>query len=131
MPWVELFVVFLVSHLAGDFLLQTEWQAQKKHGGLGRDPEARRALLSHILSYTIAFVPAFVWIASELDAGTAAGAVALVAGPHLVQDDGRLMRQYMRLVKHTDPDANLSVGVMADQSLHLVTLFGIALLIGS
>jgi hypothetical protein len=27
MPWVEVFVVFFVSHLVGDFALQTEWQA--------------------------------------------------------------------------------------------------------
>ena len=27
MPWVEVFAVFIVAHLAGDFLLQTDWQA--------------------------------------------------------------------------------------------------------
>ncbi len=45
MPWPEIFLVFLVSHLAGDFLLQTEFQATRKFGGLSGDPVARRALL--------------------------------------------------------------------------------------
>ena len=57
-------------------------------------------------------------------------AAALVAGPHLVQDDGRLLRSYMLAVKHTDPEAQPAVGVMVDQSLHFVVLLGIALLIG-
>ena len=38
-------MVFVISHLVGDFLLQTDFQARYKHGGLGRDPVARRALL--------------------------------------------------------------------------------------
>jgi len=33
--WVEVFAVFVVSHLVGDFLIQTEWQASHKLGGLG------------------------------------------------------------------------------------------------
>ena len=47
MPWVEIFAVLVVSHLAGDFLLQTEWQATHKRAGLGRDPVRRRALVAH------------------------------------------------------------------------------------
>jgi Protein of unknown function (DUF3307) len=129
-PWVELFTVFAVSHLVGDFVLQTEWQAAKKHGGLGADPEARRALFSHVLSYTLAFVPALIWIGSELDAGSAVGAAALVAVPHLIQDDGRLLRRYMLAVKHTDPKTHPAVGVMVDQSIHFLVLLLVALLIG-
>jgi hypothetical protein len=47
-PWVEVFAVVLVSHAVGDFLLQTEWQATHKRGGLGQDPVRRRALLAHV-----------------------------------------------------------------------------------
>lgn len=130
MPWVELFAVFAVCHLVGDFVLQTEWQARKKHGGLGRDAEARRALFSHVLGYTLVFVPALIWIGDEIGTGTAAGAAALLAGPHLIQDDGRLLRRYMIAVKHTDPEQEPAVGVMVDQSLHLAVLLLIALLIG-
>ena len=130
MPWVELFAVLVVSHLAGDFLLQTEWHALKKHGGLGGDAEARRALFSHVLSYTLAFVPALIWVGDELGAGAAVGTAALVAGPHLIQDDGRVLRRYMLAIKDTDPEAEPSLGVMVDQSLHMVVLLAIALLIG-
>jgi hypothetical protein len=56
--WPAVFVVFLILHLVGDFALQTEWEAQHKRGGLGRDPVARRALAGHVLTYTLAFVPA-------------------------------------------------------------------------
>jgi Protein of unknown function (DUF3307) len=129
-PWVELFAVLAVSHLVGDFVLQTEWQAQHKHGGLGRNPMARRALLAHVLTYTLVFVPALVWIADSLDGGRAAVAAALIAGPHLIQDDYRLLRRYMVRVKHMDPDREPVVAMMVDQSLHFVVLLLTALLIG-
>src|SRR5256885_184688 len=45
MAWVEVFSAFVVCHLVGDYLLQTDRQACHKHGGLGADPVARRALL--------------------------------------------------------------------------------------
>jgi hypothetical protein len=83
-PWVELFAVLVVSRISGDFLLQTEWQAKHKRAGLGRDPERRRALLAHLATYTLAFVPALAWLAGDLGA---AGTAALAAGvflPHLV-----------------------------------------------
>jgi len=129
-PWVELFPVLVVSHLAGDFLLQTGWQARNKHGGLGRDPVARRALFSHVLLYVLVFVPALVWIADTRGGGSAAAAAALIAGPHLVQDDGRLLRRYMLAIKHTDPESEPVVAVMVDQSLHFAVLLLIALLVG-
>ena len=95
MEWFEVFAVFLVSHLVGDYLLQTDWQAVHKRGGLGSDPVARRALLGHVATYTLAFVPAFVWIASELEVGWALAAAVLVFIPHLVVDDGRVVRVYL------------------------------------
>jgi Protein of unknown function (DUF3307) len=130
MPWVEIFAVLVVSHLAGDFLLQTEWQATHKSGGLGGDPVARRALLLHVTTYTLTFVPAFVWLADSLGAGVI-GVAALVAGPHLVQDDGRLMVLYMRRVKQSRVEPGDRLYVMVDQSFHLITLFLIALVAGS
>ena len=45
MVWVEVLVAFGLCHLAGDYMLQTEWQAVHRFGGLGRDRNARRALL--------------------------------------------------------------------------------------
>ena len=127
MPWPEIFLVFLVSHLAGDFLLQTEFQATRKHGGLGRDaPVARRALGMHMLTYTAAFVPAFVWLFDSLGPGVLAVAL-LISGPHLVQDDGRLVDRYMQVVKHVRPEDQPGVKIMVDQVLHIVALFLVAL----
>jgi hypothetical protein len=127
MPWVEAFAAFVVSHLVGDYLLQTDWQARNKRGGLGPDPVARRALLSHIASYTLAFVPALIWLAGEIGAWAVAIG-ALIAVPHLIQDDGRLLAAYMRHVKHADGQANPSVAAAADQAFHFLALFLTALL---
>lgn len=126
MDWPEVFIVFVVSHLVGDFALQTEWQAQHKREGLGPDPIARRALGMHVLSYTLTFVPAFVWLWDGLGAGVLALA-ALLAGTHLIQDDGRLLEAYVRKVKHTTPDGHPVLMVALDQTFHLVVLFGLAL----
>jgi hypothetical protein len=130
-PWPAVFIVFFVSHLVGDFGIQTEWQALHKHGGLGPDPESRRALASHIAMYTFAYVPALVWLGGEIGAGAAIGTAALIAFPHLVQDDGRLIWGWVRRVKGTDPIANANVTVMVDQTFHLVALLLTALLVGT
>src|SRR5690242_9430701 len=103
MAWVEVFSAFVVCHLVGDYLLQTDYQARHKHGGLGADPEARRALLAHVATYTLAFVPALIWIADDLGAGIV-WVAALLAIPHLVQDDGRLLERYVTGVKGVPPD---------------------------
>jgi len=125
--WVEVFAVFVVCHMVGDFILQTDWQARNKYGGLGDDPERRRALWSHVVVYTLCFVPALVWIGIETDAPRAIVAGLVVAIPHLVQDDGRLLDAYMRRVKGLAAGGNLGLRVAVDQSFHLVFLFGTAL----
>ena len=130
MAWVEVFALFIVSHLVGDYLLQTERQATNKRGGLGRDPVKRRALVSHIFSYTLAFVPVFIWLGDELDALAVAGVVAGVALPHLVQDDGRLLSRYMDVVKKAPAAENASVMAAVDQSFHVLTLLLLALAAG-
>jgi Protein of unknown function (DUF3307) len=129
MPWVEVFAVFFVSHLVGDYLLQTDWQALHKRGGLTGTPEMRRALFSHITTYTLAFVPAFVWLGGS-DHFWVFGVAALVAIPHLIQDDGTLLYRYSLAVKKADIKANPSLGAAVDQSFHMLALFGLALLAG-
>lgn len=131
MAWVEIFAVFFVCHLVGDYLLQTDWQARNKPGGLGRDPAARRALLSHIASYTLAFVPALVWIGDEIGAAEAAGLGALIATPHLIQDDGRLLKAYIGRVKGDAALTEGSVAAAVDQTFHILALFLTALLAAS
>ncbi len=128
MSWVELFVVFVVCHLAGDFILQTDWQARFKYAGLGSDPIRRRALRNHTLTYMLAFVPALIWIAAEESLASAILAALVVAIPHWLQDDGRLLDLYMVGVKRmTEAAPGLRIAV--DQSFHAVALFLAALLI--
>ncbi len=127
MRWEEVFLVFLVCHVAGDFLLQTDWQAVNKRGGLSRNPEARRALLSHVFVYTLVFVPAIVWIASE-ESALAIALLAVISIPHLVQDDARVLISWNRIVKRSFVPPGDPVYMAIDQSFHFVFLFGTALL---
>ena len=45
--WVSLFAAFLVAHMVGDYLFQTDWQARNKRGGLSGGV-ALRALTTHV-----------------------------------------------------------------------------------
>ena len=130
MSWVEIFAVAVVCHLVGDYLLQTDWQATHKRGGLGPNPEARRALLGHVATYTLAFVPMLVWLLDDLGAGVA-GIAALIAVPHFVQDDGRLLSSFTARVKGPSAAHNKEVLMAVDQTFHVLVLFGIALLAAS
>ena len=130
MPWVQVFAVFVVCHLVGDYLLQTDWQAANKRGGLGRDAEARRALFAHVTTYTLAFVPALVWLGGEVGAEAIAVGLAIFAA-HLVQDDGRLLTAYLARVKGPGAVSNRAVAVAVDQSFHILILFVTALWIGT
>jgi hypothetical protein len=129
MTWVEVFAVFVVSHAVGDYMLQTEWQALHKRGGLSGPAVSRRALGTHIATYTLAFVPSFVWLWSRLGVETI-GIAALISVPHLIQDDGRLLGGYARAVKGADLSANPALAASLDQSFHLLALFLVALLAG-
>ena len=125
MDWTEIFIVFVLSHLVGDFLLQTDFQALHKRGGLGPDPTSRKALLTHVGFYTLAFVPGLVWAADSVV--KAIWLAALIGIPHAVVDDGRLLRAYIDHVKRArDPGTVVLIG--ADQSTHMLCLFGAALL---
>ena len=86
--------------MVGDYLLQTDWQARHKRGGLGGDPVARRALFTHVTTYTLAFLPAFIWIGSR--ARRRRGPFSRPCSsscPHLMIDDGRLVPLYLARVK--------------------------------
>lgn len=131
MPWVEVFAVLYVCHHVGDYVFQTEWQALNKRGGLSSGaPQSRSALLQHVFSYTLAFVPAFVWLWDGLGAGVFALA-ALIAVPHMIQDDGRLLAAYARRFKKADLSKNPPLGAALDQALHIVALFLTALVVAS
>lgn len=126
MTWPQVFVAFLVCHLTGDLLLQTEWQALTKVRGLG-DREGRRALASHVLTYTLPYLPVLVWVADDRSVVRAVMVALLIALPHVVIDDGRLVRVWLRQVKHS-PDPTPTLRLMVDQSFHVVCLLGVAVL---
>lgn len=126
MSWPELFLVLCLSHLAGDYLLQTEWQVRHKPGGLGTDPLARRALTLHVLTYTLAFVPALIWVGTELGAWTAVVAAVAIAAPHLVVDDRRLLIAYVRRVKGVPAPVPGGLLAAVDQSVHAIMLWTVA-----
>jgi hypothetical protein len=127
LSWVEVFAVLVVCHLVGDFLLQTDWQARNKERGLGPDPVRRRALLSHVVTYTAAFLPALVWIGIETSAAWAVAIAIVIAVPHLIQDDRRLLDAYIVRVKGGAESSGLRIAV--DQAFHALFLFGTALLV--
>ena len=114
---------FIVCHGIGDYLLQTDWQALHKRGGLGGDAVAQRALVTHVSTYTAAFVPALAWIGGRRTLAVALRTGAVVGLPHLIQDDGRLLSAYARRVKGLDVRDQPNVGMWVDQSFHLVALF--------
>jgi hypothetical protein len=126
MSWPPVFAAFLVCHLAGDLLLQTEWQALTKVRGFG-DPEGRRALMLHVSTYILPYLPALVWVAEDRGLGRALLVAALIAVPHVFVDDGRFVGLWLRQVKHS-PDPAPSLRLMVDQSFHVVCLLGVAVL---
>ncbi len=129
MTWVEVFIVFVMSHLVGDYLLQTNWQALHKRGGLAwGDRDAQRALFTHVTIYTLCFIPALVVAELGVELVWVIPAIFL---PHLIQDDGRLLQSYMKGVKRLDPKENLAVSIAVDQTFHLLALLILALAIGS
>lgn len=130
MSWPEVYLALLISHLAGDFLLQTEWQAVNKRGGLRHDPVQRRALLLHGLTYTAAYVPALIWLGSEIGALGAVLCALAITLPHIVIDDGRVLFAWMSRVKHNDEPERWLVAAV-DQTFHLVCLLPVALVAAS
>jgi hypothetical protein len=129
-PWIEVFAAFVVSHLAGDYLLQTEHQALHKRGGLGDDPVKRRALASHAISYLACFIPVLVWLADELSAGALAATAVAIVLPHAIQDDGRVIRVWMQRVKRTEYKPG-TLAMAVDQTFHIVSLFLLAVVVGT
>jgi hypothetical protein len=126
--WPALFGVFLLSHLAGDFLLQTDWQANHKGHGPGPGPP-HRALGVHGITYTLAFVPALLWVAAQSGAAAGVGVALLVALPHVAVDDGRLVGAWVHHVKRVEGTPTTVVRLGVDQTLHVLALAAVAFLV--
>jgi hypothetical protein len=126
MGWPEVYLALLISHLAGDFLLQTEWQAMNKRGGLQGDPERRRALLMHGLTYTAAYVPVLIWLGDAIGALGAVACALAITLPHVIVDDAALLFAWMSRVKHNDEPETWLVAAV-DQTFHFVCLLPVAI----
>ena len=99
MAWVEVFAVFVVCHLVGDYLLQTDWQAHPQARRAWAptpwraarccrtSPPTRSRSCRRSSGWPTTSAPGVLWVA------------ALIAVPHLIQDDGRLLGLYMSRVK--------------------------------
>ncbi len=129
MTWPALFGVFLLSHLFGDFLLQTDWQAGNKQAGLRERGEHLRALSSHALLYTVAFIPALIWIGIESGALVAVAVAAAIGVPHAIVDDGTLVGAWIRRVKHVQGTPSTVVRLGVNQSSHVLALALVAYLV--
>jgi hypothetical protein len=87
-------------------------------------------LVSHVTTYTLAFLPALVWIGAELEPVWAVVAGILIFLPHLLIDDGRIVRLYLVRVKRAD-GLNIGLAASVDQSFHVLSLFLVALVVGA
>ena len=100
----------LVGHMAGDYLFQTRWMAERKATSMS-------ALTAHSAVYACA-----VWLAS-LPAlpwkGLSPFCVLLVFASHAVIDRPGLVRWWRRYVTKSEKEW---LGIMTDQALHVVFL---------
>ena len=129
MTWVDALAGFLVAHMVGDYLFQTDWQARHKRGGLTGDGTSRRALWTHVTTYTLAFLPVLIWMGAEAGAWVGILAGVLIFVPHLIIDDGRVVDVYLERVKRADA-RTVGLATSVDQALHVVCLWAVALLAG-
>jgi Protein of unknown function (DUF3307) len=125
MDWSSVLMALLVSHVTGDVLLQTDWQALNKGRGAD-DAVARRALAGHLAAYTAAFVPALVWIGRTRGIGRSLSVGGVVVGSHLVIDEGRVAGAWARRVKRS-PKPPLALLIAVDQGFHTLSLLAAAL----
>jgi len=113
------FIYLFLSHLIGDWLIQTEFQALNKAKGRFFN----RALTTHCLGYTLCFVPAFAL------AHIAWPWLALIFWSHLFLDRRWPVIWWIRVMKRTSEETikNLFWLVIAvDQVFHILILGFIA-----
>ena len=110
---MTLFEKMFLTHLVGDWLLQTEWQALNKMHNY-------RALLSHVGTYSLVMLSVLV-----LEFGfqniSVYLAVVMIAVVHAFQDRRRPVIWFMktfRLIVEREPELWLVMAV--DQSFHIL-----------
>ncbi len=105
---MNLFTWMLVGHLAGDFLLQSAWMAEKK-------AVEWKPLLAHCFTYT-----ALVAIFALPVGGISLPAMALIFLGHLIIDKRKLVHLWAKHVSRAD--GNTWLKVVQDQSWHIIVL---------
>lgn len=112
---MTVFETLFLSHVVGDWLLQTEWQAINKK-------TSWPALLTHILIYhALMLIVLLAYL--HLPALPSVVAVVVLAIFHTILDRQAVVQWTMktlRLVVTREPERWLHVAI--DQSLHLVSL---------
>jgi len=112
---MTVFETLIVAHIAGDWLLQTEWQAVNKAHNW-------RALWSHVFVYHLLVLIALVARVGYDDFRVYV-VVAVLAVTHAFLDRGWPVHRLMRLLRVTvdrPPDRWLTTAF--DQSIHIVLL---------
>ena len=100
---------YLIGHLVGDYLLQTEWQAaHKKSPGLA----GWIACLLHCFLWTISVLTCTGWWTPRL--------AILVFFSHIILDRTQLVAWYTKTVKKTQ---DFWLNVVCDNVLHLLFLW--------
>jgi hypothetical protein len=89
-------------------------------------PSVAGALQAPLATHTLAFVPALTRIGAATTVLRAVAVGLLVVVRHMVIDDGRLIRAWLRNVKGA-PEPPFALVVAVDQSFHLLCLTGAAL----
>lgn len=117
------FELLIVAHLAGDWLLQTEWMATEKRYNW-------RALLSHVAAYHALML---VVLGYRFGFGNpmVCAVVAGLALTHAVLDRGWPVLRIMRLLRisvERPPERWLEIAV--DQTLHILLLAAAAIILG-
>lgn len=105
---MNLFSWMLVGHLAGDFLLQSSWMAEKKTVEI-------LPLLVHCVSYTAA-----VAIFTLPGGGISFPAMLIIFLGHLIIDNNKLVQLWAKHVSRAE--RNTWLQVVQDQTWHIIVL---------
>lgn len=117
---MTIFETLLLAHLAGDWLLQTEWQAVNK-------VHSWRALLTHIAIYHVIVLGVLVARFGFRDVYVYA-VVVILAITHAVMDRQRFVEWWMRTMRHSvNRSSERWLMIVVDQSIHII-LLGLAAL---
>lgn len=103
---------WLLGHLVGDYLLQTDWQAvnKKKPGLIGWV-----ACLIHCITWTVSVLIFTDWWSPKL--------VVLIFLSHIVLDRTQLVKVFLKIARKKD---DFWLIIVCDNTIHLVFLWLIA-----